>query len=133
MAALTDFTADFLADWVVGKTTPSAVATRYITTFSGDPSGAGSENIDTITGSANRIAIAPETYFTSAADASSIASTADIVFTASAAAGATVDYIAIYDAITAGNLMAQAAVTSKTLATGDGLKITSGNLTLAFS
>jgi hypothetical protein len=60
-------------------------------------------------------------------------SNADIVFTASAAGAATVNYVAVFSAITAGTLYASAAVTSKTLAIGDGLKIPSGQLSFTIA
>lgn len=130
MGAFTATAADYLIDWMTGKTTPPAVATRYITTYNGDPQGAGSENIATLTGSANRIAI---TASMDAAAASSAASNANIVFTSSASGGVTVDHVAIFSAITAGTLYASAAVTSKTVAAGDGLQILSGNLVFSIS
>lgn len=86
-----------------------------------------------MTGSANRVALAAATYFTSAAASASIASTADITFTASSTGAATVAYVSLWDAITAGNMMAQAAVTSKSLTTGDSLKVLSGNLTYSIA
>jgi len=130
MAAFTATANNMMLDWLTGKTTPTAVATRYITTFNGDPQGAGSENISTITGSSNRINM---TTAMAAASSSSAVSNADITFTSSASAGATVNYVAVYTAITGGTLYASAAVTSKTLTTGDSLKILSGNLTFSIS
>lgn len=117
-------------DWLTGKTTPAAVATRYITTFNGDPQSGGTENINTITGSANRQAI---TAAMGAASGGSAVSGSDITFTNSAVAGATVNFVAEYDAITGGNLMASAAVSSKTVGIGDSLKILAGNLTFAIA
>jgi hypothetical protein len=119
-----------MLDWLVGNADPAATATRYITTFNGDPQGAGSENISTISGSANRIdmttAMAP-------AGSGSCASDTDITFTASAAGGATIDYIAVYDAQTAGNLLASTSVTSKTITAGDSLKILATALTFSIT
>ena len=54
-----------------------------------------------------------------------------ITFTASAAAGATVDYVAEFDAITGGNLLAYTPVTAKVIAIGDGLSILVGNLSFS--
>jgi hypothetical protein len=129
--------ADFVAsvrntmiDWLTGLTTPAAVGTRYITTFNGDPQGAGSENISTLTGSANRQDM---TTAMAAAAAGSGASDTDITFTASAVGAATVDFVAVYSAITGGTLLASAAVTSKAVGIGDSLKILSGNLTVAIT
>jgi hypothetical protein len=117
-----------MIDWFTGKTTPAAVATRYITVFNGDPQGAGTEVISTLTGSANRQAI---TASMGAAAAGAAASTANIVFTAAAVGSATVNFVAIYDALTAGNLLGSVAVASKTPAIGDSLSILSPNLTVS--
>lgn len=130
MADFTAATRNAQVDWLTGKTTPAAVATRYVTTFNGDPQGAGTENIAAITGSANR---QPITATMAAAAAGSSANASDIEFTSSAAGGGTVDFVAIMDAITGGNVMASTAVTSKTVAAGDSLKILAGALTVAIS
>jgi hypothetical protein len=130
MADFVASTRNTMVDWLTGLTTPAAVGTRYITTFNGDPQGAGSENISTLTGSANRIDM---TTAMAAASGGSGASDTDIVFTASAVGAATVDYVAVYSAITGGTLMASAAVTSKSVGIGDSLTILSGDLTVAIT
>lgn len=124
MVAFSAVASDYMLDWLVGKTTPPAVGTRYL-----DALNTGTSQMTAMTGSANRIAIAPATYFTSAASASSIANTATITFTASSSGAATVNQVALYDTITAGNQYSIATVTSKTLATGDSLTIPVGSLT----
>lgn len=131
---MADFTAavrNAQLDWLTGLTTPAAVATRYITTFNGDPQGAGTENISTLTGSANRqdltAAMAP------AAAAGVAVNDTDVTFTSSAVGAATVDYVAIMSAITGGVVMASAPVTSKSVSIGDSLKILIGNLTVAIT
>lgn len=130
MADFVASTINAMLDWLTGKTTPAAVATRYITTFNGNPQSGGTENIATLSGSANR---QPITASMAAAAAGVAASNADITFTSSAVAPATVDYVAIYSAVTGGTLMASTPVTSKTVGIGDSLKILSGALTLAIS
>jgi hypothetical protein len=130
MAAFVATVRNTMLDWLTGKSTPATVATRYITTYNGDPQGGGAENISTITGSANRIDM---TTAMAAASSGSAVSNADITFTSSASAGATVDYIAVFSAITGGTVYASAAVTSKTLTTGDSLKIPSGSLTFSIT
>ena len=121
---------DEMIDWLTGKADPPATATRYITVFNGDPQGAGSEQISAISGSANRIDMTTAMAVSSSASA---ASSGDITFTASATGGATVDYVAVYDAQTAGNLLASTSVTSKVVTAGDSLKILSGNLTFSIA
>jgi hypothetical protein len=130
MSAFTASPRNTMLDWLDGKTNAPAVGTRYITTFNGDPQAGGTENISSLTGSANRINM---TTAMAAASGGSAASNADIVFTASSAGSATVDYVAVYDAITGGNLLASAQVTSKSVTLGDSLKILSGNLTFTIT
>jgi len=130
--------ADFLAaltneliDALTGKSNTSfGGSTQYVTLFNGDPRGAGSEVISTITGSANRLAIASSM---AAASSGSASSNADLTFTSNAAGSETVDYIAIYDAQTGGNLLASTSVTSKSVASGDGVSISSGNLSISIT
>ena len=130
MADFVASTRNTMLDWLTGLTTPAAVATRYMTVFDGDPQGAGSEVINTITGSANRQDM---TTAMAAAAAGSAASDTDITFTNSAVGAATVDYVAVYSAITGGTLLASTQVTSKSVGVGDSLKILSGQLTFAIT
>lgn len=132
MGAFTDYSANYMLDWLVGKTTPSAVSTRYLTASNGSLPG-GTEQMSAMTGSANRIALTAATYWTVAASSSSIASQSDITFTASSSGSATVDYVSLWTAITSGSMMSQVSVTSKSLTAGDSLKILSGNLTFAIT
>lgn len=132
MAAFVASVRNTMLDWLTGRTTPATAATRYITTYNGDPQGAGSENLGTLTGGTSRIDM---TTAMAAASSGAATSNADITFTASAAAGATVNYVAVYTAQTigTGTLYASAAVTSKTLSIGDSLKIPSGSLSFTIT
>ena len=53
MAAFTDYTSNFLIDWVVGRTTPAAVSTRYLTASDTSLSG-GTEQMTAMTGSGDK-------------------------------------------------------------------------------
>jgi hypothetical protein len=129
MPAFEDAPINEMLDWFNGVANPPAIATRYITVFDGDPQSGGSEVINTLTGSPNRIAY---TGSMAAASGGTQASNAPIVFTASAAGAADVDWVAIFDAQTGGNRMGQAQVnTPKSVGVGDSLTILSGNLTFA--
>lgn len=130
MAAFTVTPINEMLDWITGQDTPPTGTTRYITTFLGDPQAGGVENINTLTGSPNRIDM---TTAMAVASSGSCVSDADITFTNSAVGGATVDYVGVYTAITGGTLYASAQVTSKTVGIGDSLKILSGNLTFAIT
>jgi hypothetical protein len=128
MAAFTETPRNAMLDWLVGTADPAATGTRYITVFDGDPQGAGTEKINDISGSANRIDM---TTAMAAAGSGSCASDTDITITASATGSATVDHVAVYDKQTAGNLLASASVTSKSVTLGDSLKILAGALTFS--
>lgn len=131
MPDLTATAQNELVDALTGKSNTSfGGSTQYITLFNGDPQGSGSEVLNTVTGSANRPAIASSMGNASSGSSSS---TSDITFTNNASGAATVDYIAIYDAQTGGNLLASTSVTSKSVASGDGVSISSGNLTIAIT
>jgi hypothetical protein len=132
MAAFTDFSSNYMLDWIVGKTTPAAVSARYLTASDTSLPG-GAEQMNAMTGSTDRVVLTAATFFTSAAATHAIASTADITFTASSSGSASIGYVSMWDAITAGNMMSQTSVTAKTLTTGDSLKILSGNLTFTIT
>lgn len=119
-----------MLNWLVGRTTPTSVSDRFITTFSGDPQSGGVENIASLNGSANRINMT--VAMGSAASAGAIASTADIEFTtvgSGSIGSATVDHVGVMDAVTGGNVMASAAVVAKNMTANDTLKILAGYLT----
>lgn len=116
------YLADELIDWVKGTNMPAAPAAVYVALFNGDPTGAGTEITNTIKGSTTRDAIALGAVTTSG-NFRQADNTAVITITASASAGATADYAAIFDAATAGNLLSYDTLTaSKTITTGDEVK-----------
>lgn len=130
MAEFTNSAIHPMLDWLTGIANPAAVATRYVTIFNGDPTGAGSEVINTVTGSSNRQDL---TTAMAAASGGQAVSDTLITFTTSAVGGATVNFLAIYSAITGGTLLAYTPITSKTIAAGDGLSVPIGNLTIAIT
>ena len=130
MADFTAATRNAQIDWLTGKATPAAVATRYITTFNGDPQAGGTENINTITGSVNRIDVTTPMGVSAGGSA---ANASDITITNAAVGAATVDHVAIMSAITGGVVMASTPVTSKSVGIGDSLKILIGNLTIGIT
>jgi hypothetical protein len=130
MPGFTDDLTDPMLDWATGVDDPPAVATRYITIFDGEPGAGGSDVINTITGSANRQDL---TTAMAAASGGEAASASDIEFTANAVGAATVNWCAIYSAITGGTLLAKAQVVEKNITVGDSLKILAGNATLGIN
>lgn len=123
-----------IVDWIIGKSDPApASGTRYVALFDGDPQGAGSEVTSTIR-TAGRLAVTSDMEASGTTNAGESSSTGDIDF-GNADGGATVTHIAIYDAATAGTLLASDALTggTQTITTGNPVKIPSGDLTVSVS
>lgn len=127
MGELTDATKNTLIDWVTGKTTPAAVATRYVALYNGDPQGAGGEVTTTIR-PAGRVALTAAMGVAGAG----IATNSGPVDFGNAAAGATVSHFAIMDAASAGNILASDALTggSQTISTGNPVSFATGDLSV---
>jgi hypothetical protein len=130
MAAFTTALTNPMLDWGTGVANPAAVATRYITIFNGEPGNGGTEVINTISGSNNRQNL---TGAMGAASGGVAASSSDITFTSNAVGAATVNWCAVYSAITGGTLLAKAQVIEKNITIGDSLKILAGNATFGIS
>jgi hypothetical protein len=106
---------------VFGATAYTAPSTLYVGLFTSDP-GEGGTGTEVSGGSYARQTIA----FTVTANQAS--NTAAVEFPTATASWGTVTYAAIYDAVSGGNLMAYGALTaSKTIASGDVLRIPAGD------
>jgi hypothetical protein len=127
MANLSVYSQNKLVDWINGKASMPASTTTYLALFNGDPSGAGSEV--TLTICAARIAIS-SAMGSSTGGAGSSSNGSDLTWTTSALAGATVNYVGAFDAVTGGNLIWYKSVTSNAVSAGNMVKILSGQLTV---
>jgi len=127
MGELTDATKNTLIDWVTGKTTPAAVATRYVALFNGDPQGAGSEVTTTIR-PAGRVAL---TGAMAAASGGSAGNSGAVDF-GNADAGATITHFAIMDAASAGSVLGSDALSggSQVVSAGNAVSFAIGDLTV---
>jgi len=127
MGELTDATKNTLVDWVTGKTTPAAVATRYVALFNGDPQAAGSEVTTTI-----RVAGRVDLTAAMGVASTGIATNTALVDFGNAAGGATVSHFAFMDAATAGNVLGSDALTggSQTITTGNPVSFAIGDLSI---
>jgi len=106
---------------VFGATAYTAPATLYVGLFTSDPGETGS-GTEVSGGSYARQTIA----FTVTDNQAS--NTAAVEFPTATASWGTVTYAAVYDAVSGGNLMAYGALTtSKTIASGDVLRIPAGD------
>lgn len=106
---------------VFGATAYTAPATLYVALFTSDPGETGS-GTEVSGGSYARQTIA----FTVTGNQAS--NTAAVEFPTATASWGTITYAAVYDAVSGGNLLAYGALTtSKTIASGDVLRIPAGD------
>lgn len=106
---------------VFGATAYTAPATLYVALFTSDPGETGS-GTEVSGGSYARQTIA----FTVTGNQAS--NTSAVEFPTATASWGTVTYAAVYDAVSGGNLLAYGALTtSKTIASGDVLRIPAGD------
>jgi len=106
---------------VFGATAYTAPSTLYVALFTSDPGETGS-GTEVSGGSYARQTIA----FTVTGNQAS--NTAAVEFPTATASWGTITYAAVYDAVSGGNLMAYGALTtSKTIASGDVLRIPAGD------
>lgn len=122
MSSFSDFLENELLDHVfrnAAYTSPSAV---YLALYTANPTDAGG-GTEVSTGGYSRQAI---TF--GAASGGAIANTSAVSFTASGASFGTVTGVGIFDASTAGNLLAWDAITSVAVADGDTLNFPIGDI-----
>ena len=116
-----------LIDHLLGSTTYTKPSALYVALFVGNPASGGTEV--TTSGSAYARQSAAFTISTNSAS-----NTAAIEYPTATASWGTIDYIAIYDASTAGNQLVYAALSAaKTIASGDVLRIPASNLSVTLT
>lgn len=128
MAAFSNYLENALINGTLRATTYTAPTTVYVGLFTSDPTDAGSGTEV----SGNAYARQAATF---AAPSNGAASTnADIQFPQATGNWGTVTHFAIFDALTAGNMMYHGALTtSKNIETGDVFKIATGSLTVTLA
>lgn len=120
--ALPNTYAHMILDWIGGVTAATAPAATYMALFNGDPQGAGSEVTTTIDATGRKAVT-----FTGTTSLSN----STLVDYGAADSGATVDYGAVYDASSAGNLLLSGALgSSVSVSTGDEVTFPIGNITI---
>lgn len=116
-----------LIDHLLGANTYTKPASKYVALYVGDPAGSGTE-IST-SGSAYARQSAAFTITGGVAT-----NTAALEWSAATSSWGTVNYIAIYDASTGGNMLVSSALTTaKTIAVGDVLRIPISNLSVTLT
>lgn len=120
--SFTDFLENELIDHVFANAAYTAPTTLYVALFTTATSDTGSGT--EVTGGAYARQSAAFTVTGNAAT-----STSNIEYPTATASYGTVTHVAVYDALTAGNMLAHAALTlSKTISTGDVFRINAGDL-----
>ena len=117
-----------LLDQIVGKT-DYTMPTAYIALFVGNPGETGAGGAEISGNNYARVSTAGGDW--NAAVSGSIDNANDITFPQASGSWGTIDYFAIYDAATTGNLLAYGALdTSKAIGNGDTPKFAAGALVI---
>jgi hypothetical protein len=125
MAEFSNYLENKLLDHVLKNTSYTSPTTTFVGLFLSDPGEGGTGTEVTGTGYAR------QALSVASASGGSTSNSADVTFPQAGSNWGTITHIGIYDALTSGNLlMYTPATTSKTIETGDILRITTGNLTV---
>ncbi len=125
MAEFSNYLENKILDHVLKNISYTSPTTAYVGLFTSDPTDAGT-GTEVSGGSYARQVLSVTT-----ASAGIVTSSGDVTFPQATATWGTISHIGILDALTSGNLLMHTALTtSKTIETGDILKVSSGNLTV---
>ena len=125
--AFSNYLEDQITGWINGTTFDTAPTATFVQLYSQDPTDAGSATGALYT----RISVAAGGWTRGTGGNGTLTNTGVITITSSAASGATATHVAVFDAITGGNMLfAGALAASKTIATGDEVKFNASQLTL---
>ena len=130
MAALSDHAEALLLDWLMTNGTATRPTAWYVGLFTAAPSDAGG-GTEVSTGGYSRQSV---TFDAASSPGGTTSNSGAVSFTASGADYGTVTHIGIFDASTSGNLLWHGALTaSKTVADGDTLEFSVGNIDLTLA
>lgn len=125
------YVADELLDWINGTDMPTAPTNIYIALWNGNPTADGSggtELTNTITGSTTRTEVTSLGAIATSGDYRQIVTASATQITASASGAATANYVALFDAATAGNLLYFASTTSTDISAAAEVNLDAGNI-----
>jgi len=130
MAALSDHAEALLLDWLMTNGTATRPTAWYVGLFTAAPSDAGG-GTEVSTGGYARQSV---TFDAASSPGGTTSNSGAVTFTASGGDYGTVTHIGIFDASTSGNLLWHGALTaSKTVADGDTLEFSAGNIDLTLA
>ena len=125
--AFSNYLEDQITGWINGSAFASAPTSTFVQLYSQDPTDAGSATGALYT----RIAVAAGGWTRGTGGNGTLTNTGAITITSSAASGATATHVAVFNAITGGDMLfAGLLAASKTIATGDEVKFNATALTL---
>jgi hypothetical protein len=128
MSSFSDYTENKVVDHVLGTATFTKPTAVYVALFTAAPSDSGG-GTEVSGGSYARVAA---TF--SAASGGATSNSGVIDFGTASASWGTITHMAIFDASTAGNMLAWAPLAaSKTVASGDAFQVPAGSLTVSLS
>jgi hypothetical protein len=123
----TSYTDNKLIDHLLGSGTYTKPASKYVALFIGDPLGSGTE-ISTV---GTAYARQSGSFNVSSNVATN---SANIEYAPATTPWGTINYIAVFDAASGGNMLVSAALSSaKTIGTGDVLRIPTGQLSVTLT
>lgn len=130
MAALSDHAEKLLLDWLMTTGTATRPTNWFVALYTAAPSDSGGGTEVSGGGYARQSA----TFAAASSPGGTTSNTNEVTFTASGAAFGTVTHIGIFDASTGGNLLWHGALNaSKTIADGDALVFSAGNIDLTLA
>jgi hypothetical protein len=130
MAEMSDFLENALLNATLNGTTYTSPAAVYVGLFTNNPN---DDNSGTEV-SGGSYARKAASFATASGTGGSVATDADIEFDQATGDWGIITHVAIFDALTTGNLLYHSALTSnKEIATGDIFKIASGSLTVTLA
>ena len=125
--AFSNYLEDQITGWINGTTFATSPTATFVQLYSQDPTDAGSATGALYT----RISVAAGGWTRGTGGNGTLTNTGVITITSSAASGATATHVAVFDAITGGNMLfAGSLAASKTITTGDEIKFNASQLTL---
>jgi len=130
MAALSDHAEELLLNWLMTTGTATRPTNWYVALYTAAPSDSGG-GTEVSTGGYARQAV---TFAAATSPGGTTSNSGTVSFTASGADYGTVTHIGIFDAVSSGNLLWHGAMTaSKTIADGDTLEFSTGNIDLTLA
>ncbi len=131
MSSFGNYLENELLDHVFGNSAYSAPATLYLALSTADPTDDGSGLNEPSGGSYARLGVTNNLTNFPAATGGSKSNGVDFTFVTATASWGVISHMAIFDAVSGGNMLAHAALTSsKTIDNGDTVIFEAGNLTI---